>query len=214
MTRAWTSGSLYLTLHIFLKAVGSVICSLQASPPQAAHVLWWVYPAVVGVIQFYDVDTKIWRQEEFICDIFSPKDLRGKAVAVGGNLLYWYAVGKQCLVGYDVTTKMWFVGYVPMHDLSNYWVSEERRVDAPPSLAHLGGDMFCLFWISRIVPQPPVRRATFFPGYTNRIHCVKIRVTPPTCPGDRGIIPLEPTIMSCQSYIVHGTKAFCDELVV
>lgn len=54
---------------------------------------------VVGVIQFNDVDTKIWRQEEFICDIFSPKDLRGKAVAVGGNLLYWYSVGTHCLVG-------------------------------------------------------------------------------------------------------------------
>ncbi|KAI8547779.1 hypothetical protein RHMOL_Rhmol07G0222300 [Rhododendron molle] len=42
---------------------------------------------VVGVIQFYDVDTKIWQQEEFICDIFYPKDLRGKEVAVGVNLL-------------------------------------------------------------------------------------------------------------------------------
>jgi hypothetical protein len=168
---------------------------------------------MAGVIQFYDVDTKIWRQEEFYCDLFSPKDLRGKAVAVGNNLLYWYALDKQCLVGYDVTTKTWFIGYVPLHDLSSYWVDEE----SPPSLAHLGGgsDMFCLFWNTLIQPIS-ISRNDKDPDAC-RFHCMKFRVTPsPTslCPGDVGIIRLEPTIMSCQSYIVSGTKYFCDGLVV
>lgn len=164
-----------------------------------------------GLIQFYYADTGEWVEEEFrCCRFFHPKDLCGKPVAVG-NTLYWYVVGTKLLGGYDLQSKTWSVGHIAIHDDWDYVKDDNGYKDPPPSLAHIGGDMFCLLWVS---PQVPIQIMDI-----SRIHCMKFRVTAAAaatngCP-DEGIIPVEATILSCQYYFISGgSKTYCDGLVV
>ncbi|KAF7128118.1 hypothetical protein RHSIM_Rhsim11G0021200 [Rhododendron simsii] len=105
-----------------------------------------------GLIQFYYADTGEWVEEEFhCCRFFHPKDLCGKPVAVG-NTLYWYVVGTKLQGGYDLQTKTWSVGHIAIHDDWDYVKNNNGYKDPPPTLAHIGGDMFCLLWVS-LQPQ-------------------------------------------------------------
>lgn len=168
-----------------------------------------------GLIQFYYADIGDWVEDEFhCCRLFHPKDLCGKPVAVG-NTLYWYVVGTNLLGGYDLRTKTWSVGHIAIHDDWDYVKDDDGYKDPPPTLAHIGGDMFCLLWVS---PKVPIQIMDI-----SRIHCMKFRVTAGAaaaaaatngCP-DEGIIPVEATILSCQYHFISGgSKTYCDGLVV
>jgi len=164
-----------------------------------------------GLIQIYFVDTGKWVEEEFrCCKFFNPEDLCGKAVAVGSTL-YWYVVDRKRLGGYDLQTKTWFVGRLAIHDDWGYVADNYGYKDPPPSLAHLGGDMFCLLWVSPLVPVESIN--------ISRIHCMKFRVAAAVAATtnsglEGGIIPVEATILSCQYHFISGSKTYCDGLVV
>ncbi|KAH7845004.1 hypothetical protein Vadar_034097 [Vaccinium darrowii] len=173
------------------------------------------------MLQIYHADTKTWEQQEFvICDrrILHPQDLADQAPLAVDNKLYWYAVDTHCLVGYDLDAKMWFQGYLPMHDHDGYLKDDEhphRGHDSPPCLGHVGGgENFCLLWVSLLPPTSPAL-PPIPDNYKSRIHCMKFRVTTGGNPSpDSAVFPLEISILSCQSYLVSGAKEFVDGLVV
>ncbi|KAF7139030.1 hypothetical protein RHSIM_Rhsim07G0240000 [Rhododendron simsii] len=171
-----------------------------------------------GLLQIYFVESKTWKEIEFcVGDIFTPNELEvifeGPTVAVG-NKLYWYVLAEfyqefqQCLIQYDFVEKTWFRGSLQLHDHEGY-LKEEFSIyedSGPrhfrPRLAHLGGDLFCLFWVSML-------------GNSSRLHCMKFQViTSNDSPDKKGFFPLEVSILSCQSYVVSGVKRFVDSVVV
>lgn len=68
----------------------------------------------------------------------APKGLNEAPVAVD-NKLYWYAQDDECLVGYDMVTKRWFLGSLHLHDHSDYVDRMNFMSHSPVRLAHLGG---------------------------------------------------------------------------
>ncbi|KAF5947519.1 hypothetical protein HYC85_013476 [Camellia sinensis] len=162
-------------------------------------------------LQIYQVNAKKWEKQEFkICPKFGPNVLTGPALAVDSKL-YWYSVHDLSLVGYDLVTSMWFVGNFPIHDHGEHF--GVRDVDTPPRLAHLGGDMFCLLWVS-VLPRRRMKISESKDDYISRLHCMKLRVTTENFHPVNGIIPLEVSILSCQSYLASGLKFFRGGLVV
>ncbi|CAL5407975.1 unnamed protein product [Camellia sinensis] len=162
-------------------------------------------------LQIYQVNTKKWEKQEFkICPKFGPNVLTGPALAVDGKL-YWYSDHDLSLVGYDLVTSMWFVGNFPIHDHGEHF--GVRDVDTPPRLAHLGGDMFCLLWVS-VLPRRRMQISESKDDYISRLHCMKLQVTAENFHPVNGIIPLEVSILSCQSYLASGLKFFGGGLVV
>ncbi|KAI8571024.1 hypothetical protein RHMOL_Rhmol01G0084600 [Rhododendron molle] len=190
------------------------------------------------LLQIYSVDKKCWDLKRFDWDhIFgfplggfvSPNSNAGIAVAVKTKL-YWYMAYEQCLVGYDLETEQWFQGHLPMHNHEDYLPGPldsfcDRH--SPPSLAHLGCDgaanKFCLSWVSHLPPCPKTEEEIEEEDdclkeeddWISRLHCLKVRVvigdnaTPQT-----GIVHLEVSIISCQSYSVDGTKLFRGAMLV
>ncbi|KAI8571031.1 hypothetical protein RHMOL_Rhmol01G0085200 [Rhododendron molle] len=192
------------------------------------------------LLQIYCVDKKCWDLKRFDWDpIFgfplggfvSPNCNAGIAVAVETKL-YWYMAYEQCLVGYDLETEQWFQGHLPMHDHGDYLPGPldsfcDRH--SPPSLAHLGCDgvanKFCLSWVSHLPPCPKTEeeieeeddclKEEDDDDCISRLHCLKVRVvigdnaTPQT-----GIVHLEVSIITCQSYSVDGTKLFRGAMLV
>ncbi|KAI8007149.1 hypothetical protein LOK49_LG07G00182 [Camellia lanceoleosa] len=104
------------------------------------------------VLLIYHVNTKKWERGKFeICPKFSPYMFIGPGLAIDSKL-YWYSVCALCLVGYDLITNIWFEGNIPIQDCG-----EDFRVledDTPPRLAHIGGDKFCLLWVSMLLHSP------------------------------------------------------------
>ncbi|KAH7843892.1 hypothetical protein Vadar_021926 [Vaccinium darrowii] len=166
-----------------------------------------------NMLQIYDVDTRDWEQQDFVIGYNRIQDLVHQAAPLAvDNKLYWYAVDIHCLVGYDLDTKMWFQGYLPMHDHDAYVYSDHGAF--PPCLGHLGGgDNFCLLWVSLLTPRSP--GVPELADCNSRIHCMKFRVTTIGKPSlDGASIPLEISVLSCQSYLVSGPRKFMDGLVV
>ncbi|KAG5542318.1 hypothetical protein RHGRI_022004 [Rhododendron griersonianum] len=174
-----------------------------------------------GLLQIYFVKSKTWKEIEFcVGDIFTPNELEGifegPTVAVG-NKLYWYVLAEfyswqhlkdQCLIQYDFVEKTWFRGSLQLHDHKSYLKEElsiyedSRPHHFRPRLAHLGGNLFCLFWVSKL-------------GNSSRLHCMKFQVITSNDSQDKnGFFPLEVSILSCQSYVVSGLKRFVDSVVV
>ncbi|CAL5382033.1 unnamed protein product [Camellia sinensis] len=86
----------------------------------------------------------------------------------------------------------------------------------PSSLAHLGGNKFCLFWFSVVELRPTFiietepeslsekeEEVEVVPGPLNlesfRIYCMKFRVTNGSRPLKSRIFPLKKNSISCQS---------------
>lgn len=173
---------------------------------------------LLTLLQVYYVGTNIWEEMEFDG---APKGLNEAPVAVD-NRLYWYAQDDECLVGYDIVTKMWFLGSLHLHDHSDYVDPINPMSHFPVRLAHLGGRgdqvFFCLFWVSRFLPRtrtvdhmvPPKRE-----DLITRLHCMKFRVSiNSNLSTNQGNVPLDVSIHSCQSYLVPGERTFMDALVL
>ncbi|CAL5407981.1 unnamed protein product [Camellia sinensis] len=162
------------------------------------------------VLQIYHVNTQQWEVQEFkICPKFGPKVLTGPALSVDSKL-YWYSVDDHCLVGYDLETKMWFMGNFPIHDHGERFGVLD--VDTPPCLAHLRGDDFCLLWVS-VLQHKSMKSSESKDNFISRLHCMKLRVTTGNLHPESGIISLEVSILSCQSYLAPGLKFFRGGLV-
>lgn len=194
-------------------------------PPQIPHTVDRIFSAagevpipfiVVGspedrALLIYHVNTKKWERRVFeICPKFSPYMFRGPALAVNGKL-YWYSVHGLCLAGYDLITNIWFEGNIPIHDCGEDFGVLEN--DTPPRLAHIGGDEFCLLWVS-VLLHHPMTISESKDDCISRLHCMKIQVTTGNLDSDSKIFPLEVSILSCQSYLVPGLKFFRGGLVV
>lgn len=127
------------------------------------------------LLQVYYVCTKLWKEMEFDG---APKGLNEAPVAVD-NRLFWYAQDDEYLVGYDIVTKMWFLGSLHLHDHSDYVDRMNFMSHSPVRLAHLGGRgdqvVFCLFWVSRCLPR--TRTVDMGPAkpkdFITRFHCMK-----------------------------------------
>ncbi|CAL5321777.1 unnamed protein product [Camellia sinensis] len=163
------------------------------------------------LLQIYHVNTQQWEIQEFkICPKFGPKVLTEPALSVDSKL-YWYSVDDHCLVGYDLVTKMWFVGNFPIHDHREH--CGVLDVDTPPRLAHLGGDNFCLLWVS-MLQHKSMNSSESKDNCISRLHCMKLQVTTGNIHRESEIISLEVSILSCQSHFASGLKFFCGGLVV
>ncbi|CAL5405381.1 unnamed protein product [Camellia sinensis] len=162
------------------------------------------------LLQIYHVNAQQWEIQEFkICPKFGPKVLTGPALSVDSKL-YWYSVDDHCLVGYDLVTKMWFVGNFPIHDHGEHFGVLD--VDTPPRLAHLGGDNFCLLWVS-VLQHKSMNSSESKDNCISRLHCMKLQVTTGNIHPESGIISLEVSILSCQSHLASGLKFFRGGLV-
>ncbi|XP_058184783.1 uncharacterized protein LOC131302258 isoform X1 [Rhododendron vialii] len=172
-----------------------------------------------GLLQIYHVNARSWGIQPFDCDhVFSrprnaarPKNKGRRAVAVE-NMLYWYVVKEQCLVGYDLVTENWFRGHLPMHNHHDYILWDNH---SPPSLVHLGRDgvdyEFCLSWVSRLPPRPKMEKEACI----SRLHCLKVCVfITNKIIRKTGIYHLEVSIITCQSYLVDGMKTFRGAMLV
>ncbi|CAL5331697.1 unnamed protein product [Camellia sinensis] len=191
------------------------------------------------VLRRYDVNTKNWVSEEFEIPktrFFGSNHLMGPALAID-SMLYWYSARHTtaCLIGYDLMRKTWFMGKFNVHDYGRSYMPEGTGPPPPPSLAHLGGDKFCLFWFSVVPLNPtfitereqeslseaeeevvpiPLNLESLNYEYL-RIHCMKLQVTNGSSPLKSGIFPLKVSAISCQSYLVNEYAGyFCGGLVV
>ncbi|KAF7138410.1 hypothetical protein RHSIM_Rhsim07G0240100 [Rhododendron simsii] len=167
------------------------------------------------LLQFYFVRTNIWDEIEFDG---APKGLNEAPVAVD-NRLYWYVQDDDCLVGYDIVTKMWFLGSLHLHDHSDYVDPMKPLSHFPVRLAHLGGRgdqvFFCLFWVSRFLPRTRTMVPAKLEDLLTRLHCMKFQVSiNSNLSTNQGNVPLDVSIHSCQSYLVPGARTFMDALVL
>jgi len=170
-----------------------------------------------GVLQIYNPDAQRWftRSFDFKASCIVPDDLVGNSghPLVVDNNLYWYSVRSgEILCAYDLLTNVWSIARLPIHDEEEYFSHFEPHF--PPSLAHLGSGKFCLFWVSPLPVEPRDNEALLLPkpeDFSTRLHCLKFRVTTSAGnlrPNSEVIIPLDVSIISCQSHLVSGRKDF------
>lgn len=175
--------------------------------------------AVDGSLGIYHENTKeweyrhhreLWASDQFM---FDRNAVTGPALAVDSKL-YWYSVEDRLLVAYDLMTRLWFLGDLPIHDHGEQFGVQDY--DTPPRLAHLGGHKFCLMWVSvlpvryRDNPEFPKSKADCI----SRLHCMTLQVNAGLRCQWNSAIPLMVFILSCQSYSASGLKSFCGGLVV